>query len=324
LSPKEKRKYFTLMIIPHSEAKVRQVKIPWSWIRGSGYLLACTILIISYFYYDYGQVKANLPELYRLREVNQMQQSEIEKLADQAADVQEKVSELEALEHAVKEYLSGTSLSSVQQDDRVVTTLASRSRDCESRVRIAGGTSSNVTARGGAPGRDSAPAMVENIAATFSSAEQQLANSKENLQGLLKSLEERQIYLDAKPSIWPTQGRISSRYGYRKSPFTGRREFHEGIDIAASTGTPVRATGTGVVTFAGWHSGYGQTVMIDHGYGFKTRYAHNSKLVVKKGMRVEKGDVIAYVGSTGRSTGPHLHYEVHLNGKTQNPANYLS
>jgi len=115
----------------------------------------------------------------------------------------------------------------------------------------------------------------------------------------------------------PTHGKISSRFGYR----WGR--MHEGIDLAAPTGTPVYAADGGVVTFAGWQSGYGKTVIIDHGNGVETLYGHNSELLVKKGTRVAKGTKIAKVGNTGRSTGPHLHFEVRVNGKAVNPAKYL-
>src|SRR5690606_35104869 len=111
----------------------------------------------------------------------------------------------------------------------------------------------------------------------------------------------------------------------RRDPVTGRLGvFHEGLDIAARTGTPIRAAAAGTVTIARRNGNYGLLVEIKHGsYGFCTRYAHASKLLVKQGQTVKKGDIIAYVGSTGKSTGPHLHYEVRLHGKPVNPKNYL-
>lgn len=115
----------------------------------------------------------------------------------------------------------------------------------------------------------------------------------------------------------PVHGRLTSRFGYR----WGR--MHEGLDLAAPTGTPVHAAGGGVVAFAGWKNGYGKTVIINHGNGYTTLYGHNSKFFVSAGQKVASGQRIANVGSTGRSTGPHLHFEVHIGGKVVNPAKYL-
>lgn len=122
------------------------------------------------------------------------------------------------------------------------------------------------------------------------------------------------------PAGWPTNGFISSPYGLR----FGGTEFHQGIDIAADTGTPITATADGVVTSAGWNSGgYGNMVDIDHGNGITTRYGHASAVAVTAGEHVRRGQIIAYVGSTGHSTGPHLHYEVRVGGQPVNPAPYL-
>ena len=121
------------------------------------------------------------------------------------------------------------------------------------------------------------------------------------------------------PSIWPTQGYVSSPYGLR----FGGTEFHRGIDIAAEMGTPIVAAADGVVTAAGWNGGYGNMVDVDHGSGVVTRYGHASAVAVTVGQQVRRGQVIAYVGSTGRSTGPHLHYEVRVGGQPVNPAAYL-
>ncbi len=126
------------------------------------------------------------------------------------------------------------------------------------------------------------------------------------------------------PSIRPCAGWFVSGFGYRKDPFTRKRKFHDGIDIGAPVGTPVLATADGIVKNVKYYSkGYGRTVTIDHGYGYETVYAHLSLSKVKKYQRVERGDVIALVGNSGRSTGPHLHYEVRVVGKTRNPLTYI-
>lgn len=122
---------------------------------------------------------------------------------------------------------------------------------------------------------------------------------------------------------WPLQGSISSGFGYRQDPFGGGTRMHTGIDIPAPTGTPIRAAAAGTVVSAGWNGGYGNAVIIDHGDGLATLYGHQSKLGSSAGQKVNQGDVIGYVGSTGNSTGPHLHFEVRVNGEPQNPLNYL-
>ncbi|MFO7171910.1 MAG: M23 family metallopeptidase [Bacillota bacterium] len=122
--------------------------------------------------------------------------------------------------------------------------------------------------------------------------------------------------------VWPAQGSISDGYGYRIHPLTGRQAFHTGIDIAADAGTPIRAARAGTVGFAGWLHGYGNTVILDHPDGTRTLYAHASRLEVREGKRVAQGEVIARVGSTGNSTGPHLHFEI-IAGRPIDPEPYL-
>jgi len=136
-------------------------------------------------------------------------------------------------------------------------------------------------------------------------------------------LRDQQVLLAHTPAIAPTKGWVTSGFGYRYDPFTGRRRFHEGLDIAARRGTPIVATADGVVVEAGWKEGFGKTLVINHGFGYSTRYAHCSRLLVKSGHQVKRGDVIACVGSTGRSTAPHLHYEVRIKGKPVNPYPYI-
>lgn len=130
-------------------------------------------------------------------------------------------------------------------------------------------------------------------------------------------------YTECLPTKWPIEGRISDEFGYRKDPITRMTKFHGGIDIAATFSQDVHAPGNATVAFAGWYSDYGNMVILDHGHGISTMYAHNYRLLVKQGQEVQKGDVIAKAGSSGRSTGTHLHFEVRLNGSPVDPAKYL-
>ncbi len=122
---------------------------------------------------------------------------------------------------------------------------------------------------------------------------------------------------------WPLQGPLNSGFGYRQDPFGQGTRMHTGIDIGAASGTPIQAAASGTVNSAGWNGGYGNCVIIDHGDGLATLYGHQSRIAVSAGQKVNQGDVIGYVGSTGNSTGPHLHFETRVNGEPQNPMNYL-
>jgi murein DD-endopeptidase MepM/ murein hydrolase activator NlpD len=133
---------------------------------------------------------------------------------------------------------------------------------------------------------------------------------------------ERRKFL-ATPIGWPCNGSRTSHFGTRLDPFSGAEEFHFGIDIANGTGTPIKATADGVVRIASWQSGYGNLVLIQHDFGFSTRYGHNSRLAVKPGDVVKRGQVVAYMGQTGRASGPHCHYEIWQYGKRKNPYTYM-
>lgn len=165
--------------------------------------------------------------------------------------------------------------------------------------------------------------------AEFTKLMQQIEVSLKDKEHELKILEallnDRSLHANQYPTGWPVAsgGWISSPYGHRTDPFTGRKAFHDGVDIATKPGSELSAMAAGVVVFSGEKVGYGKLVEINHGNGYHTRYAHADKLIAKVGDRVEKGDVIAIVGSTGRSTGTHVHFEVLKNGKVVNPSEYL-
>ncbi len=152
-------------------------------------------------------------------------------------------------------------------------------------------------------------------------------SQQEEFESLLRSLEDQQNLLASTPAIRPisrsVKSWVTSKFGYRKSPFTGKREFHKAYDIASRKGTPILATADGVVTFSGKKGLLGNAIVIDHGHGMVTRYGHNYKLLKKRGDKVKRWETIALMGSTGRSTGPHVHYEVHLNGIPVNPEKYM-
>lgn len=142
-------------------------------------------------------------------------------------------------------------------------------------------------------------------------------------QELILALRDNREFLATTPSIWPAEGHLTSGFGYRVNPFTGQSVLHAGIDIANRIGTPIMAPARGTVTFVGWQNAYGNSIVIDHGNSITTRYAHMGEPLVKEGQMVNRGDVISTVNNTGRSTGPHLHYEVRIGGVPVNPMRYI-
>ncbi len=159
--------------------------------------------------------------------------------------------------------------------------------------------------------------MIERLDIRIADREQQL-RLLDNLMSRKKIEDER--FVAGRPITW---GWLSSRYGYRSDPFTGRRTWHDGVDLAGKEGSDIISVAAGVVTYSDARHGYGNLVEIDHGDGLVTRYAHAKTLTVEVGDVVPKGQVIALMGSTGRSTGPHVHFEVLRNGKSQNPEDYI-
>ena len=164
---------------------------------------------------------------------------------------------------------------------------------------------------------------LDNLSQTLTNLLARAKLQKQSFDELLTQIEEKKYLQDHTPSIIPVQGWLIRGFDYQVDPFTNEIKMHEGLDIAAPLGTPIVAPADGTIKFAGHKEGFGLTLQIDHGYGFITLYAHCQRLKVTNGMTVKRGDIIAYVGNTGKSTGPHLHYEVRLSQTPINPMNYI-
>ena len=173
-------------------------------------------------------------------------------------------------------------------------------------------------AGGPASGQLSSPAA-DAVAALGAEASRQDAA----LEGFARYFEDQRDELDRSPASWPARGLVTSDFGARLDPYTADLMMHRGLDIATPAGQPVFAPSDATVVFAGVEHGYGRTVVLDHGFGLETRYGHLSRILVRKGERVRRGERIGAVGSTGRSTGPHLHYEVRVNDVAENPRKFI-
>jgi murein DD-endopeptidase MepM/ murein hydrolase activator NlpD len=174
-----------------------------------------------------------------------------------------------------------------------------------------------------APNKDNLLGVLDDLDQRARDLEERALREEVSLQEIRGYLDDRTSLINAYPSEWPVRGWVTSRYGWRTGPHSGARRLHTGIDIAAPRGTPIVAAADGHVVFAGYHSAYGNLVVVDHGYGITTKHAHTSRILVAVGDRVLRGDVIARVGNTGRSTGPHLHFELLQDGVPVNPLPFL-
>jgi murein DD-endopeptidase MepM/ murein hydrolase activator NlpD len=164
--------------------------------------------------------------------------------------------------------------------------------------------------------------LVQQMRADVDRLQTEAVSREESLSELEKLLEAKKEILVHTPSVWPTPGWVTSGFGFRTNPFTGLTQMHEGVDISNRTGSPIVAPADGIVSDIGNDLAHGKIVVISHGFGMTTRYSHLSMALVKIGQRVKRGDKIAEVGMTGKTTGPHLHYELRINGIPANPTRY--
>jgi len=167
------------------------------------------------------------------------------------------------------------------------------------------------------------PSSVDSIVIYMDRLDKKSQLAHQDITLIMEQLYERKDIISSTPSILPAKGWISSHFGYRQYPFTGEVSLHEGMDIAAFPGTPVYAPANGVIVFVGYKQGYGNVIVVDHGYELSTLYGHLSDIMVSRWQKVERGQVIGTIGSTGNSSGPHLHYEVRISNVPVDPANYI-
>ena len=287
-------KRFTILIIPEGSHRVRRFALRLSALKWSAAGVACCVLLMIGLAVYALKAGFDRREYERLREQARVHQQEMEQLVGKLEDLRKE-------------------LVIMAQNDakmRVMNKL----------------TKPKADALGGVGG----PAVGDSPADSLASLQQQIDDlrrevdlrrvSQEEVQGFLN--DQRSLH-GSRPLGWPVRGWVTSDFGVRRDPFDGQRRMHEGMDIATRTGTPVLATAAGIVRETGSEPGYGKFVVIDHGYGYSTVYGHNSRILVKVGQRVRRGDMVASAGNTGRSTGTHVHYEVRLNGVPVNPSRYL-
>ncbi|MEN6414029.1 MAG: M23 family metallopeptidase [Veillonellales bacterium] len=300
------RREYTLIIVPHRGQAVRSIRIPIRMVK-IGLAALCAVLFIvagTFVNYQHTVSAANSEkaELERLRQVNDDQGQQLEELGQATAALQQDMNRLDALDNEIRRLVNSDEASGA------------------SRGGIVRSNSGLYHGQGGPMVTPS----VQDLTKLVRELQQGVQAREASLTSLRDAVAAQQVRLAATPSIWPAGGDVTSRFGWRSSPWGRGSDWHPGIDIANSAGTPIVATADGIVTESGWNSGgYGNMVQIDHGNGIVTIYGHTSQVLVSRGMQVKKGEVIAYMGSTGLSTGSHVHYEVRVNGTAVNPASFL-
>lgn len=333
------QEHLTLMLLTDPTKEAKTLRIP-KWLRYPAMLLAAAAVLgilmagarigelenqVAVFMDSAQESADSMAEkdgrIADLEEANAQRDQQLMDLEKLAVELQERLDELEAYRADIDEKIGNTD---------VPTTSQAEDTDLAVEAYAAAAAGSGV---GGyeETKRQSQMSMAGSFESTYSSLMKNLASSLEVVEEEQASLQEQEEQLDkllpkweATPSILPVRNtKITSYYGNRKNPFGGSSyEFHSGVDLKARY-TEVVATAKGRVAYAGWDGARGYMVLIDHGYGYRTLYAHLSKIHVKQGQAVERGEAIAKSGSTGRSSGPHLHYEVHVNGQTTDPRNYF-
>jgi murein DD-endopeptidase MepM/ murein hydrolase activator NlpD len=305
------KKKLTLLIFDATGTPVRQTRVPRMLIPMAAFAFMAVVVALYVGIADYLRLRNNAQKLAGLRSALRVQEERIAHQQDQILLFSNKID-------TMKNQLAN--LHDFEQKIRIIANL--ETDDGKAGLFGIGGSEPEDMEPKVMMTRDYQE-MVRDMHVELNEIDQASHTQEASFSTLFSKLEGKRNLLAATPSIRPVTGWISSRFGRRESPFTGRREFHRGIDIANRNGTPIIAPADGIVTHAGRKGLIGNLITIDHGFGMVTRYGHCRKILKKKGNHVKRGETIALMGNTGRSTGPHLHYEVRLNGVAVNPMNYF-
>jgi len=318
---------FTLILVTDELSPVRRMQLSRQNLRRAAVAAGAALLLLAVGFIDYVRLRSDAVEVSVLREEAVRHRGELATLGSEVGNLSDELERLRELERKVRVIAN---LPGAMREARVPDQPGQGGGDEFPEPPAPGETpdeegdegKDNLGAMATPDGRMN-PAALARIQSRAHHLASQVPTRKLSLLDLLEGLEGQSQRLASTPAIWPTNGYVTSGYGNRISPFTGRGQFHSGLDIAADFGTTVVAPARGRVVFSGMKGPLGRMVELDHGYGLRTHYGHLSTALVKQGQTVERGVPIGSVGSTGRSTGPHLHYGVEVNGRTVDPTNYI-
>lgn len=309
------------MIVPEKTTQVRKILVPAWLVRLGAVAIAVTFVLIGVMVANYGYVMSQVGENNELKTENR-------RLRQSVQVFKGKMGTLESAMERVKTFSTRLKVITGAEDRGGVAALMKSIPDAATNT----GGPKSVPAEVAAieaeldprdPEQETLRTQYTELDLKISSLTAESLTLEQNLQDQYEHLVDQKAFLAALPTRKPAIGYYTSGFGTRRAPFGGKVKMHEGVDIANHPGTPIKATADGVVTFANMKAGYGQTVILDHGYGLQTWYAHTRKVLVKNGAKVRRGDTVALLGNTGRSTGPHCHYEVRVNGIPVDPLSYI-
>jgi len=287
--------WFNLLIVHGDGTRVLRLNLPRLVLYGGLTVLVLAVSALVAIYGDYISLKRQFGQVAALQRQTAEQQALIEAFHTRIAEIRGEISTWRALHAKIWEPFGPE----------------------------AGPAPKGTGIGGGAPVRAAFPGDRVAVARELELLSATVSEEGESLQALERLIGKAGRVLAALPSRWPVRGGVNSEFGRRLSPWTGAPEFHSGLDISSERGTPVKAPAPGTVFFAGSQAEYGNTVIIDHGNDIKSLYGHLQKIHVAQGQRVERGQLIALSGNTGKSSGPHLHYEILVKGQAVNPRGYL-
>ena len=326
------RKTITLYLLTNDEKQTRKMTVPVSYFKLGVFFTAFSLVTLFAGFIDYFGLLAQSVENRKLKIENVNLQKKFQVVEGKLDSLQSAMDRVSAMTNKLRlitdthlkdraERLSFPSQVNAADQKAEATERLSTEQFLEQDPVI--GNDSPVNTMRGEVATEKSSANYSTLIVKIDEAVQTSMLKEQSVLELWESLSDSQSILAATPSIRPARGPIGSRFGYRIDPINGKTRMHAGLDIVVSPGSLVRAPADGVVSFAGWDDQFGKLVSVDHGYGVLTRFAHNSQIFVQVGQKVSKYDVISATGSTGRSTGPHLHYEVRVNGVPVDPANYI-
>jgi septal ring factor EnvC (AmiA/AmiB activator) len=338
--------HYTVMLVVNASAPVKRFQIAKTMVRNTVIGVGVAIAILALGLWDYTRVRADNAELGALRVEVAEQREQIQGFEQTLSAADRQLEQVRELERKIRIIANLPGAAGVGGED--VTELAPGAdgegvETDEGRVMppvgvpVHRGPYGEVFPAAGGPESETIPLEfleregltsygarhVSNLAEAATLLAERAGKRGDSLTLLVDELEDKRNRLASMPSVWPAKGWLTSRFGARISPFTGRRQQHAGIDIAARPGTPITAPARARVASIGSRGPLGNSLTLDHGFGVQTFYGHTQEIYVKVGETVERGQKVAAIGSSGRSTGPHLHYGVHVNGKARDPLNYI-
>jgi murein DD-endopeptidase MepM/ murein hydrolase activator NlpD len=303
------KKFYTVLVLPDAGSQIRRFHIAKPLLNALAVTAGLIFVAFLFLIYQTVSHTGQMLELRQLRTISSEQANLLQKFER----LENQMTQLQAFDHRLRT-AAGLEVKNVESSIVGVGGADTFSSSAMLVAALAHQTSSTGS---------STKLRTDNLGGELDRLNREMNDRNKSFQGLIQALEAKRSLLVSTPTVWPVKGWLTAGFGHRRSPFTGRREMHEGVDIANSVGTPIIAPADGVVTYAGPLGSFGNAVSINHGNKISTFYAHLQQHKVSQGQRVRRGDVIGLVGATGRSTGPHLHYEIQVNEVPVDPTKYV-